>query len=229
MEMTQMSMLMERAREFTLASALASYADTNLQEALAGLETTLGAHEGAGPLLAALRRQGGIEDVASAYIELFDRGGERASLYESEYGRMRGMGKGNTLADIGGFYQAFGLTLDQEGIHELPDHIAVELEFYGLLLLKQEHLKDDEEGRFVVEDARRKFLTAHLGRFSRAIAEREDVRADPVYGPVFTWCWQLVARECSDLGVDPAPLDFFADKDEKEEMKCGAVHLPVIS
>ena len=86
-----------------------------------------------------------------------------------------------------------------------------------------------EEGRFVVEDARRKFLTAHLGRFARAIAEREDVRADPVYGPVFAWCWQLVARECSDLGVDPAPLDFFADKDEKEEMKCGAVHLPVIS
>ena len=67
--------------------------------------------------------------ISSCSIE-----GRARSLYERV--RSHGMGKGNTLADIGGFYQAFGLTLDR-GIHELPDHIAVELEFYGLLLLKQ--------------------------------------------------------------------------------------------
>jgi len=180
------------------------------------------------PLRARLQAAGGLDDLRSAYLELFDRGGERASLYESEYGRMRGMSKGNTLADLSGFYQAFGVTVDQEQVHELPDHLAVELEFYALLLLKQEHLREDAEGRAVVEDARRKFLTDHLGRFACAVEERADVRADPQYGPVFAWCRGLVERECGALGVTPAPLDFFADPEGKGEMQCGAVHLPVL-
>lgn len=222
-----MANLTQRAREFTLASVLTTYPSAETRELLEGLAGPACA----GALHALLQGAGGLEDAQSAYCELFDRGGQRASLYESEYGRMRGMSKGNTLADIGGFYQAFGLTIDQERAHELVDHIAVELEFYSTLLLKQELLLrgGDEEGVFVVSDARGKFLREHLGSLAQAIAERAEVRAEPSYGPIFTWCAELVAGECRELEVTPTPLDFFADESEKGEMKCGAVHLPVVS
>ena len=35
-----------------------------------------------------------------------------ASVYETEHGRMRGLSKGHDLADLAGFYGAFGLPLD---------------------------------------------------------------------------------------------------------------------
>jgi nitrate reductase assembly molybdenum cofactor insertion protein NarJ len=222
--------LTERARELTLASLLSSYPDDDFAATLGELGAPLANHEGASGVVAALALPEGVDDVRSAYLGLFDSGKDRASLYETEYGRMRGMAKGNDLADIAGFYNAFGVTVAADEVHELPDHIAVELEFYAMLLLKQQALADigDAEGLEIVTDARKKFLVDHLGRVAGAVAARKDVREDPVYGPVFTWCWKLVERECASLGVKPAPLDFFSDKELKEEMKCGAVHLPVL-
>ena len=172
----------------------------------------------------------GLDELRSSYVDLFDRGDGRVPLYETEYGRMRGMSKGNDLADIAGFYQAFGLTNEADRVHEMLDHVAVELEFYSVLLLKEDALAAEEnaEGVAIVRDARRKFLLEHLGRLARGISERPEVRADPTYGAVFAWCWKLVAAECAEVGVEPPLLDFFGDDELKRDMNCGAVHLPVI-
>ena len=218
-----------RARELTLASLLTSYPEHELEAVLENFGDALGRYPGAGALHDELQRAG-LDDVRSRYLELFDRGGDRASLYETEYGRMRGMAKGTGLADIAGFYRAFAVGLDDERAHELCDHIAVELEFYAWLLLKQAWLVQhgDDQGASLVEDARCKFLKEHLGSFAPAIALRREVQQDPVYGGVFGWCAALVREECVALGVTPAPLDFFADAELGEEMKCGSVHLPVV-
>jgi len=62
----------------------------------------------------------------SEYIDLFDRGQAKASLYETEYGQP--LSKGNKLADLSGFYEAFGFAFSAvQG--EMLDHVAVELEF----------------------------------------------------------------------------------------------------
>jgi nitrate reductase assembly molybdenum cofactor insertion protein NarJ len=221
--------LTDRARQFTLASMLTSYPDDEFEQTLNELRAPLSTHEGASGLIAALSLPEGADDVRSAYLELFDRGKERASLYETEYGRMRGMSKGNDLADISGFYNAFGFSVSPD-VHEMQDHIAVELEFYAMLLLREQALAEigNAEGQEIVADARKKFLVDHLGRLARAVAARTDVAEHPMYGVAFAWCWKLVERECLWMSVEPTRMDFFSDEDLKEEMKCGAVHLPVL-
>jgi putative dimethyl sulfoxide reductase chaperone len=225
--MTPLPSLTARSRHFLLASQVTGYPDRDLAETLVALREELRDHEGVGAMVAMLPDR--LEDLQSTYVDLFDRGKRRVSLYETEHGRMRGLAKGNDLADLAGFYLAFGLTLD-DTVHEMLDHVAIQLEFYGVLLLKQELVggQADAEGERIVDRARRAFLADHLGRFVGVVAEQAAVAADPVYGPIFRWCARLVEAECADLGVTPAPLDFFADDRERESPDCGAVRLPVV-
>jgi hypothetical protein len=112
----------------------------------------------------------------------------------------------------------------------VADHVSAELEFYAMLLLKQAYLDEqgDSDGSAIVEDARKKFLADHLGRFVSAIAGRTSVKNNATYGAVFEWASGIVHEECLRLGVKPAPLDFFSDEEAKGEMKCGSVHLPIV-
>jgi nitrate reductase assembly molybdenum cofactor insertion protein NarJ len=164
-----------------------------------------------------------LDTLRAEYIAIFDRGRVHNSLYETEYGR-GALVKGNALADIAGFYRAFGLEFGHEdSVHEMLDHVSVELEFYALLLMKQETLAagGDAEGQAIVCEAQQKFLEAHLGRFVGAIATRPGVTASAFYGPVLAWCRDLVAAECARLGVSPLPVDWLSTFAEPEEMGCG--------
>ena len=164
-----------------------------------------------------------LDTLRSEYIAIFDRGRVHNSLYETEYGR-GALVKGNALADIAGFYRAFGLEFGHEdSAHEMLDHVSVELEFYALLLMKQETLaaNGDAEGQAIVCEAQQKFLEAHLGRFVGAIATRPVVMASAFYGPVLAWCRGLVAAECARLGISPLPVDWPSTFAEPEEMGCG--------
>ncbi|MCK6502694.1 molecular chaperone TorD family protein [Myxococcota bacterium] len=213
------STLAARTRDFTLASVAMSYPGPEQVDVLGALRAELGGHPGLGPLVDQVAE--GITGVQGAWTTCFDQGRERVAVYETEYGRMRGLAKGRDLADVVGFYEAFGFQLAQDQAAELPDHVAIELEFYALLLHKQALLIDDPEGTEIVADARRKFLQDHLGAFVGALATRPTVVAHPVYGPLLAWCATLVAEECAREGVRPAPLDFFEQDDANEVANCG--------
>ena len=242
--MNAIDSLGDRARDFALASALSSYPDEDVEATLRAIGPSIPAQHAARAFVRALATPGGLDELRSSYVDLFDRGDARIPLYETEYGRMRGMSKGRDLADISGFYKAFGLEIDAS---EMLDHIAVELEFYAVLLAKQDYLEraGDAEGREVVEDARRKFLTDHLGPLAGGVAARFSARlssvdrqatvgepdgapAQPAHAEALSWCGDLVSRECASLAVTPTPLDMFAVADDAAEMKCGAVHLPMM-
>ena len=124
-----------------------------------------------------------ILDLQSEYITIFDNGKDSNPIYETEYDRRRAMAKGTELSDIAGFYHAFGFQLDTSlGGMEMLDHVAIELEFYSLMLMKEVHLTEanDAEGVEVVGDATRKFLKDHLGRFIGAF-----VALDLLFSPGF--------------------------------------------
>ena len=104
------------------------------------------------------------------------------------------------------------------------DHLAVECEYYALLLAKQEFLAENgnTEAVEVVLDARKKFLQDHLGRYVSAVAGRPAVVDDPFYSVAFKWCADLVDDECEELGVAVVPVDYQCSSDQDEEINCGA-------
>ena len=176
-------------------------------------------------LVPALAEADPLDTMRSDYIDLFDRNRSGNSLYETEYGRDRAMRKSHELADLAGFYQAFGLlAVEDDGLREMPDHISVELEFYAYLLLKEEALAQagNTEGVAIVADARKKFLVDHLGRFAKSVAERPGVAAHPYYGPLFQWCDALVRAECKRVGAEPEVTAWISTEAEGETVDCGA-------
>lgn len=75
------------------------------------------------------------------------------------------------LADIGGFYRAFGLQVSSRAAERL-DHVTIEAEFLYVLLAKEAAALDagNHEGAVVCREARRKFFQEHLGWWLPAFA-----------------------------------------------------------
>lgn len=220
--------LERRALAFCLAGRLTAWPDAALAHDASALAEGLLDGDALERRLVELARASDRQSMESAYIELFENGPRRCPIHETEYGRMRGLSKGNDLADVEGFYLAFGLTR-LEGGEAMADHLGVELEFYGTLLAKlaAAHERTDEEGVAVMEDARRKFLEEHLGRFASAVAHQPAVTEHPHYGPLLAVAAGLVETECTSLQLKPQPLDYFAGAAPEPEAVCGATVSPM--
>ena len=154
------------------------------------------------------------------YWRLFGPGGV-VSLHETEYDPLVTVRKGHELADIAGFYTAFGFKRRDSGL-DLPDHLAVELEFVGLLLLKLLYAR--REGIAEAEEVTRKgiaaFLRDHLGSWIEAFAEAVDqAQAFLAYGVLARIVRDLVGEECRLSGIDPIPMSGAARRGE-EEVAC---------
>lgn len=231
------------ALAFLMASLLTSYPDASCVHGLkslcseAQLDASCAGTDRDGwqrlraHIAAVLSSAAALETLRAEYLALFEYGPEHASLYETAYGRAQALHKGPALADIAGFYRAFGLAYGQtDSVQEMPDHLSVELEFYALLLMKQEVLaaRGDAEGQQIVLAARRTFLEAHLGRFVPLIATHPGVTASAFYGPVLAWCREVVAAECARLGLALRPADDLRTYVEPEEMGCGS-HCAVLA
>jgi nitrate reductase assembly molybdenum cofactor insertion protein NarJ len=216
--------LERRALAFTLASRLTAWPDDEGLQHAQALAQAIDDGDPEELRLASLTATLERAQLEPEYIALFENGPQRCPIHETEYGRMRGMAKGNELADIAGFYAAFGMErADAPAAKQMGDHLAVELEFYATLLARQAvmHCRADAEGLFVVEDARKKFLADHLGRLSSAVASQPSVHQSTTFGPLLAATDALVRAECARLGVTPAPLDFFSSLSEPEELSCG--------
>lgn len=226
---------LQKYRAFRIASIITSYPDENFQDILdeykdldklASFCKTI-SNEKWEEIEVSLNKLSSkeieLDDLRSEYIDIFDRGRTENSLYETEYGRERAMVKTNELADLSGFYLAFGLDNDSENvIPEMADHVSVELEFYAFLLLKQIYLDEHkiEEGSEIVYEARKNFMRDHLGRFASSIKNRPGVMESDFYLPVFKWISDLVDNECNLLGVKPEKIDWIYGQSEPETIEC---------
>ncbi len=110
---------------------------------------------------------------------------------------------GGILADIAGFYRAFGFP-HAEGGDEKPDHISQELEFVAFLLAKEAHAMamDRSEAAVVVRDARVGFLRDHLGRWVASLADALAAAAPGSFHAAAAGAAVLAVGE--EVSVEPA-------------------------
>jgi len=106
------------------------------------------------------------------------------------------------MADVAGFYKAFGVEVGPGG--ERVDHITTELEFMNLLAVKESiALQQEGEGEHaqICRDASRSFLRDHLGRWVRPFAEKlEAAAAAPSYTEAGAFLSLWVTHDAAILG-----------------------------
>jgi DMSO reductase family type II enzyme chaperone len=168
--------------------------------------------------------------LAGAYRRLFGhtvRG--EVPLFETEYGADELFLQPQELADVAGFYAAFGLTV-APGAAERPDHVSCECEFLMFLARKEAFALERGEAAMVdgTRRAGRLFLRDHLARFVPSLAARLD-RADPgsFYGALGALAVALVTHDCTRLGVvaGPATLRLRLPIEDRIPMACGSCPL----
>ncbi len=155
--------------------------------------------------------------------------------YGAEYGSDTLFQQPQRLADLAGFYAAFGMRVDPVE-HERVDHVRCQLEFLAFLARKEayeiEHQVAPEARQRTAEDdwrdeirkAERLFLREHLGRFAPAFGERLR-REDPdgFYGVLGGLLRGFVEAECRRLGAAAGPdnLVLRPNEDDGAPMLCG--------
>lgn len=112
-------------------------------------------------------------DISSLQAEHRRIFGLTGSLcYETEYGLPHEFRQSQELADIAGFYQAFGVQIGGHS-RERPDHLAVELEFMYILCLKEAYAISVNRSMDVqvCREAQRSFLNDHLASWVRLFGQ----------------------------------------------------------
>lgn len=157
----------------------------------------------------ALRRLEAVEDpgvpadpaeLAGRWVRWFDLG--RVAPYEASNVVASAGGVTPRLADIAGFYRAFGL----EVADDRPDHVIAELEFLAMAVMAEAEANDagDNEAAGVAAGAIRLFIRDHIGAWIDAWASRvagvDELRP---WVPAATAAVELVRAEATRRNVIP--------------------------
>lgn len=139
-----------------------------------------------------------LEELSASFIRLFGHTARGAvPPYETEYGVQAIFQQPRELADLAGFYAAFGLVVNPAQ-HERPDHISCECEFLSFLALKEAYGLERGD-RAMLEETRkatRFFLRDHLGRFVPSFAAKLARAGESFYAALGKLCHKLVAADC---------------------------------
>jgi len=189
---------------------------------LDALRTALG-RLGADRARRALDQLGSVpnaEDVRDHHGFLFAHA--RVSPYECGHVPTGVSGPTGRLADVAGFYRAYGFEVHGER----PDHCAVELEFAAVLALAEleAERRGDAQGREICADTWRTYLRDHLGGWLDRLADRID-EIDPraPQAVAARTAAALVASEVERLGIELAPITGGLPilDDDDFELRCG--------
>lgn len=130
---------------------------------------------------------------------------EKNLLYEGNYHHP--FSAYEEMADIAGFYRAFGFSFDGER----PDHLCLELEFMRILSLKEAMALQevDQEKIDVTINAEREFLSSHIGRWTEALLQMtKDI---PFYSTLSRFLKEWIDMEC-DLHSVRSDKVFFVNR-----------------
>jgi len=174
-----------------------------------------------------------LEEMQSEYLSVFDMG-RKVTPYETEYVREKIGRKPRLLADIAGFYKAFGFEVNTDAKNrEAIDHISVELEFMLLLYLKLVLAMDDrlQERVEIVKDAIRTFLKDHLAGWGLLYCSLvKESEAHEFYKKVCALLNMLLESELKKYGLDAGALQRglfvpYRQNPGMEDFTCGPMPL----
>lgn len=146
-----------------------------------------------------------LKKIEAEYIALFENeDNDHSKIYELSYVKRPLFLKTGELADIAGFYRAFGLEVSENNRLRV-DHISTELEFMHLLTFKESFAiqNGNSDDSKICRDAQKKFLTDHLGGWTSSF--REKVNSDgnsPFYSTLSFLLAKFVAGEKMKLNIN---------------------------
>jgi putative dimethyl sulfoxide reductase chaperone len=161
------------------------------------------------------------DELPEVYVALFDRQ-VACPPYEGAYGVPQLSGKAMQLADIAGFYAAFGLTAAGRQ-PDADDHIGAELEFMAALALKEAWARYHEQPDHAdtAGRAQRTFLDDHLARWGDSFADRVlELAPAGFYAAAARLLAAWLRAECARLGVVPRVLDGRATTGDEGPLSC---------
>lgn len=151
--------------------------------------------------LSAVRSGLSLEAIELAYVAFFGHVCRAdCNPCEISYRARHVFQAAQNMADIQGFYRAFGLEVGRER----PDHASVEWEFMAFLTYRESHaLADGQlENAGVMRAASATFLGEHLGKWGRLLAYQMKRRApDGWFAAVATLMDVVLRIEGQRLGV----------------------------
>jgi DMSO reductase family type II enzyme chaperone len=184
---------------------------SQLNELLPQLEASLDVLGDRGSLAAA-RAIGSVlkaltaDDLQASYLRCFGHTiSKDCPPYETEYGQAHIFEKSQSLADIAGFYRAFGLDL-APNLSDRLDHVSVELEFMQFLCTKEAYALargHAQEKLALCRDAQAKFLGEHLGCWAFGFSRKLEKKAGhSVHGLVAEILTSFLTCEMQAFGLE---------------------------
>lgn len=125
--------------------------------------------------------------------------------HEMHYGGVNLFQQTHQLSDVVGFYRAFGVDVP-ENLRERPDHVGIEMEFLGLLCVKEANAIQNglEAEREVTRRAGRRFIARHVGGFVPTLYLRVANRGpSSFYCAVLRFASELLGEDRARLGIPP--------------------------
>lgn len=144
------------------------------------------------------------------------------SPHETEYERDT-FSKASQLADIAGFYNAWGLQTS-ESRRTMPDFVGTELEFLAMVTRREGYaaVRGWANRRKLARESAEAFMQTHLGRWVNAFAadlreETADDEAGRFYAAVARLLEQFVVMDVAANGVLPSMLTARVPRPEDDE------------
>lgn len=155
-------------------------------------------------------QQASLPELCATFVQLFGPAA-RCPMTETAWGdTARLLGKPAQIADIAGFYRAFGLQPTEGATAAPEDHLVTELEFMSILYLKETWAlyAGLKEQLAITRDARNKFLEQHLAAWIHCWAKQMLLENPyPFYQALARLLRTLVESECQSLGLAPRTID----------------------
>jgi DMSO reductase family type II enzyme chaperone len=157
-------------------------------------------------------------EIRREYTRLFINGFPRvvAPPYGSVYLEKNGLVFGRTTSEVLQFYHDTGFTLKEE-LKDLPDHIAHELEFMGILANQESQAKGSE--RIKLEERQMDFFSRFILPWVPSFCERiEEHSRIPFYRHIGNLTREFINLEKNYLGI---PEELNSKKEILSEQRGG--------